>query len=104
MQTGVIPTRPPPPESSATPPVTPFLTPSSTRFLPGSGRLRAVRGGAEDLLTVRDVAARLHVSTATVYTLANRGELPHIRIANTIRVAPADLEAYVQARRSGGRP
>jgi excisionase family DNA binding protein len=46
-------------------------------------------------LTVREVATRLHVSTATVYTLAERGGLPHVQISNAIRVAPEDLEAYL---------
>ncbi len=88
---------------------TPFLTPSSTRLLPGlckpsspTVNLRAVRGGAEDLLTVREVAARLAVSTATVYALAKRGEMPHVRVSNAIRVAPEDLEAYVAAQKQRG--
>ncbi len=67
-------------------------------------RLRSLRGGAEDLLAVRDVARRLAVAPATVYRLCDRGELPHVRVSNAIRVAPADLESYLAAHRSGGRP
>lgn len=44
-----------------------------------------------DLLTVRQVAERLGVSTATVYRLCERGELPYVRVSNVIRVAPRDL-------------
>ena len=65
--------------------------------------LRALEGGAGRLLTVREAAERLAVSTATVYALCDRGELPHVRIGNAIRIAPADLAAYVAGHRSGGR-
>jgi excisionase family DNA binding protein len=47
------------------------------------------------LLSVREVATRLRVSTATVYKLVHKGELPHIRVVNTVRVRPTDLEAFV---------
>lgn len=60
-----------------------------------------VEGGRDRLLTVREVAARLCVSTATVYKLVNGGELAHTRVANSIRLAPADLEAYLADRRVG---
>jgi excisionase family DNA binding protein len=50
----------------------------------------------ETLLTVRDVATQLSVCRATVYALCERGELPHVRISNAIRVAPADLSAYLK--------
>jgi excisionase family DNA binding protein len=45
------------------------------------------------LLSVREVAAYLAVSTKTVYALCARGKLRHIRVLNAIRVAPEDLEA-----------
>jgi excisionase family DNA binding protein len=38
------------------------------------------------LLTVREVAALLRVSTRTVYKLCDEGHLAHVRIANAIRV------------------
>jgi excisionase family DNA binding protein len=45
---------------------------------------------------VRDVAARLRVSTARVYALIESGELTHLRLGNnTIRVSEADLAAYL---------
>jgi excisionase family DNA binding protein len=50
------------------------------------------------LLTVREVAVYLRVSTATVYELCARGELPHIRVLNAIRVAPSDLGALASQR------
>jgi excisionase family DNA binding protein len=62
-------------------------------------RLRT--SNAAPLLSVRQVAARLGVCTATVYALCGRAELPHVRIRNVIRVLPADLEAFLRARRKG---
>jgi excisionase family DNA binding protein len=68
-----------------------------------TGRLRVLDGGADHLLTVRAAAERLAVSTATVYALCERGELPHVRVSNAIRIAPADLAAFLAGQRAGGR-
>ncbi len=57
--------------------------------------LRVVEGGKAGLLTVRAAAALLRVSTATVYKLVARGDLAHVRVSNAIRIAPADLEAFL---------
>jgi excisionase family DNA binding protein len=46
------------------------------------------------------VAALLRVSTASVYKLARSGQLRHLRLINTVRVDPADLEAFI----ASGRP
>jgi excisionase family DNA binding protein len=64
-----------------------------------------VDGAKGHLLTVRAVADRLGVSTATVYKLVAQGDLPHIRVSNAIRVAPADLDAFLARYRgrAGGR-
>jgi len=60
-----------------------------------------VDGAKGHLLTVRAVAARLGVSTATVYKLVAQGDLPHVRVSNAIRISPVDLDAYVTERRRG---
>jgi excisionase family DNA binding protein len=49
----------------------------------------------QGFLTVRDVAAHLCVSTATVDKLCAARELPHVRILGAIRITRADLAAYV---------
>ncbi len=63
-----------------------------------SVRFRA-RGGLpiapSALLSVREVARQLHVSTATVYRLCERDELPHVRVSNAIRIAPEELRTYL---------
>jgi excisionase family DNA binding protein len=51
------------------------------------------------LLTVREVAARLAVCTATVYALCERGELRHVRVASAIRIHPADVETLIAIER-----
>jgi excisionase family DNA binding protein len=46
-------------------------------------------------LTVREVARRLRVSTATVYALCHRGELEHHRVSNAIRIPETALARYL---------
>ena len=58
-------------------------------------------GADEDeppLLSVREVARLLGLSTATVYALCSAGTLPTIRILNTIRIRPADVRAFIRLR------
>jgi excisionase family DNA binding protein len=50
-----------------------------------------VRGVPGALLTVREVAARLRVSRATVYRLVQAGALPALRVSNSIRIPEAAL-------------
>src|SRR5262249_28308262 len=61
-------------------------------------RVRAASAG-NVLLTVREVAAILHVCRDTVYRLCAEGQLPHVRILNAIRVAPADLDGFLRINR-----
>jgi excisionase family DNA binding protein len=87
--------------------------------MPEAPRLRAVHAGRappvsptcrhglpgahpqpESLLSVREVAERLRVSTATVYALCDRGELLYLRVSNAIRLRVEDLEAFTRR----GRP
>jgi excisionase family DNA binding protein len=53
----------------------------------------------DSLLSIREVAAQLRVCTATVYRLCDEGQLPHVRVLHAIRVHPADLAAFIGARR-----
>src|SRR6266850_2377445 len=53
---------------------------------------------ADRLLTVREVAGFLRVSTRTGYELCEKGRLQHVRIANAIRVEPTALVALVRSR------
>jgi excisionase family DNA binding protein len=49
------------------------------------------------MLNVNDVAGILQVSRSHAYALIRRGEIPSIHIGRSIRVRPADLEAYLEA-------
>ncbi len=59
-----------------------------------------LQGQGGRLLSVRELAAALGVSTATVYRLCESGEFPHARISNAIRVRPKDLEVVLRRAES----
>jgi excisionase family DNA binding protein len=48
---------------------------------------------------VADVAEKLGICAATVYRLCERRELPHVRIVNSIRIQPSDLDALIAGSR-----
>lgn len=59
------------------------------------------------LLTVREVADAMRVSTMTVYRLIKAGELGAIRVGRHFRIRESDLSAYLDAqtvRGSGSWP
>jgi excisionase family DNA binding protein len=61
-------------------------------------------GTVGELLTAKEVAARLGVCTATVYKLTASGALRHLRVLNAVRVAKEELERFlVKAQRPGSR-
>ena len=57
-------------------------------------------GGRNRLLRVREVAEQLGVCNATVYRLVEAGELPHVRIVNSIRIRPHDLKTLLERKAS----
>jgi excisionase family DNA binding protein len=59
----------------------------------GTAQLRVVAPPRGEMLTVRQVAAALRVSTATVYELVAMGELSHVRVGNSIRIPRTELPA-----------
>jgi excisionase family DNA binding protein len=66
---------------------------------------RYVQVAAEHrLLTVREVADAMRVSTMTVYRLIKGGELPAIRVGKHFRIREHDLSWYLDAQtvRGGG--
>jgi excisionase family DNA binding protein len=75
-------------------------TPARTPTIPTISDLQALRGGPGALLTIAEVAQRLRVCNQTVYRLCQRGALVHVRIIDSIRVRPADLDAYIAAQSS----
>jgi excisionase family DNA binding protein len=71
--------------------------------------LKVLWGGRDRLLRVAEVAEQLAVGAWAVYKLCEDGDLPHVRINNSIRVRPTDLAAFIAAstrarQRTKGRP
>lgn len=57
------------------------------------------------MLTVREAARILRVSTATVYKLCTRGELGHVRVLNALRIPQLALRSLkAGGRRPGPQP
>jgi excisionase family DNA binding protein len=48
-----------------------------------------------EVLKVREVATLLRVSTATIYTLAEKGELAHFRVSNAIRFERGAVDEFI---------
>jgi excisionase family DNA binding protein len=55
----------------------------------------------DGLLTVREVAEAMRVSTMTVYRLIKAEELPAIRVGKHFRIRRRDLAGYLDARTVG---
>jgi excisionase family DNA binding protein len=70
-----------------------------TTTSPTMADLYALQARRDRLLTVRDAADMLGVGTWAVYRLCETGELPHIRIVESIRIRPADLAAFIAQNR-----
>jgi excisionase family DNA binding protein len=52
---------------------------------------------------VAEVAEQLAVGAWAVYKLCEDGDLPHVRINNSIRLRPADLAGFIAAYRKPKR-
>jgi excisionase family DNA binding protein len=63
----------------------------ATPLLPAAGERTGQQ--AERMLTVREAAQALRVSTATVYKLCASGKLPHVRALNVIRLPKRAVDA-----------
>jgi excisionase family DNA binding protein len=56
------------------------------------------------LVNVHGAAATLGIGVRTVWEHVERGELPIVRIGRRVLFDPADIDAFIAARReSGGR-
>ena len=53
----------------------------------------------EPLVTVKDAAAQLAVSSAAIRKWIYQGKLPAVRAGRVVRLRPADLEAFLRRAR-----
>ena len=59
---------------------------------------------SRDLLTAKEVAKMLAISVKTVYSYAERGLIPHVRIQSNVRFLKAEILSWVAERRFRPKP
>jgi len=57
---------------------------------------------ADEVLTIKEVAALLKLAGKTVYAMANAGELPAFKIRGQWRIKRAELDRWIDAQPRGG--
>jgi len=65
-------------------------------------RERVAEPATTQLLDVDDVASRLGIKKRLAYAMADRGDIPSVKIGRLLRFRPADVEAYILANLRGG--
>jgi excisionase family DNA binding protein len=58
---------------------------------------------SDTLLTLHEVAGLLKVAEKTVYTMAQRGELPAFKVRGQWRFKRADLDTWIEERKAAAR-
>lgn len=58
----------------------------------------------DEILTLPDVARLLRVAEKTVYTLAQRGELPAFKVGGQWRFKRLDIDRWIEERKQSARP
>jgi excisionase family DNA binding protein len=53
------------------------------------------------LLTVREAAAMLAISTRTLWSLTDRGEVPAVRVGRAVRYCIDDLRDWIKRKKGG---
>lgn len=52
------------------------------------------------LMRAGEVATLLNLDRKEVYRMLERGDIPRIKIGRSVRIAPADLDTYLEKQRS----
>lgn len=65
-------------------------------------RRREAPEGPNALLTRKEAAERLSISTRTLDDMAEAGEIQPVRIRGRVLYAPETLQAYIRRRAGGG--
>lgn len=75
------------------------LTPEATAIAAKVAEILAGRGrGDAPFYTPQTLANRLSVTKRTVYNLLHRGVIRSYKVESVVRIDPADVDAYLQAR------
>ena len=56
----------------------------------------------EDILTIKEVAALLKVADKTIYSMAQRGEIPAFKVRGQWRLRRQDIDAWISERVARG--
>lgn len=63
----------------------------------GNQEIHQDKSGIDHFLSLKDVAARLHVSIRSVWRLIARGEFPKpVKVGEALRIIPSEFEAYIE--------
>jgi len=54
----------------------------------------------ENVYTVTEVAEYLKLSRSRVYRMVNSGEIPHMKIGESVRILESDLATWMEENRS----
>lgn len=57
---------------------------------------------ADEVLTIKEVAALLKLAEKTVYAMAQAGEIPAFKIRGQWRIKRAELDRWIDAQPRGG--
>jgi len=63
-----------------------------------------MRAMHEDILTIPEVAELLRVAEKTVYTLAQRGEIPAFKVGGQWRFSRGAILSWIEDRTRAGQP
>lgn len=58
----------------------------------------------DEILTLPEVAQLLKVAEKTVYTMAQKGELPAFKVRGQWRFKRDDINAWIEGRKAAARP
>ena len=58
----------------------------------------------DDILTIPEVAELLRVAEKTVYTLAQRGEIPAFKVGGQWRFSRGAIQVWIDKRTRAGQP
>lgn len=57
--------------------------------------------GGRRLMSIRETAEYLSISTRHLWTITNSGQLPNIKMGKSVRYDRVDVDAYIERCKSG---